>query len=320
LAVLKLQNLSLSWVSDMRDSRFPFLRPVVEGKTRTFCCHRATLSGRFQPNSLDAITECVRLGAPRLEIDVRFLTDDTMLVFHDERLEGETTGFGSVADIDEGHARRLRYRHDLEARIPFLAEVVDVCQGNATTLQLDLKLSGPMTAVQVDRVATAIKPLGKNVLLGTQAHWNLRPFVRHGIPIAFDPTLHWHYAPGREAALDPARVGLHGLWDDAPLAHMSGVAVLDYLGSRVDDLVALVPAVEWMVDYQTIQYMAAAGFPLGRHLDERRVSLAAWTVNDFGPQETPALLAKLFEAGVSTIITDQPNVLMNYTEALLAAG
>jgi glycerophosphoryl diester phosphodiesterase len=292
------------------------LAPVVGSVRRVFCCHRATLSGAHPPNSLEAVVECVEAGAPRLEIDVRFLADDGMLIFHDSRLDPESTGSGPVAELDSPSARLLRFRADDSVRLAFLEEVADVLRSTETLLQVDLKLMRPISAARLERLATALAPLRDHCLIGSQAHWNTRPLAEAGFRVALDPTLQWHYRPGRSGeGLNPARLGIHGLWDDAPEAHMPGFGAADYVEARVNDLLALCPAVEWMVDYATICHLGALGAPLGHLLGARGVELAAWTVKDAGAAQTRPLLDELCHLGVTTFITDSPLNLAEYAAA-----
>lgn len=288
------------------------LAPLVAGRPRVFCCHRATLSGRYPPNSLPAVAECVQAGAPRVEIDVRFLADDGMVVLHDAELDEDTTGSGPVAALDSAAARGLRFRRDDSVGVATLSEVVDLLRGSETLLQVDLKLTRGISAVRARNLAEALAPVRSQVLVGSQAYWNLRPLSAAGYRVALDPTLQWHYFPGRRGDLYPARLGLHGLWDDAPLAHIPGVEPVPYLRARVEDLLGLLPASEWMVDYATIRYLRALGLNLGEVLQARGVDLAAWTVKDEGRDSTGQLLQDLFALAVTTVISDAPVQLASY--------
>lgn len=296
------------------------LAPTILGAPRVFCCHRAKLSRTFPPNSLAAIAECVDAGVPRLEIDVRFLADDAMLIFHDATLDAESNGAGPVAAIDTAAASALRYRADPAHPLPFLEDVVDVMRGANTLLQVDLKLMRWMSSERSRRLVQALAPIRDRVLVGSQAHWNLRGLAHAGLPVALDPTLHWHHRPARDVDdATPLRLGLHGLWDDAPLAHIPRVAIRDYFASRLDDLLALLPARVWMVDYGTILSMADKGFELGHELAPHGVELAAWTLHDEGREATSALLRRLFELGTTTVITDDAPALASYARALTPA-
>ncbi len=292
----------------------PPLTVTADGVPRVFCCHMATLSGRFAPNSLPAVEECAAARVPRLEIDVRFLADDSMLVFHDSGLAAATTGSGKVDALSRAEARELRYRGHPDTPLCFLDDVVGVLRGSRTFLQVDLKLMRPISPRRVELLAGALAPLGRDTFVGSQAHWNLRPFDDLGVPVAFDPTLQWHYsARARGEEMTPARKGLHGLWDDAPLAHIPRITAAEYTSSRIADLVGLLPgAVEWMVDIATLRHLASLGCDLGRELDRYGIALAAWTMRDEGEAKARETLAAVFRLGARTIITDEAPALARY--------
>jgi glycerophosphoryl diester phosphodiesterase len=250
---------------------------------------------------------------PRLEVDVRFLADDSLLVFHDEDLEAETTAAGPVAALDALRAASVRLRADERTALAFLHEVVDLLSGSDTLLQVDLKGLVTLSPSRLERLAAALQPVREQVLIGSQAHWNLWPLHERGFRVAFDPTLQWHYFPGREGdALSPARVGLHGLWDDSPLAHVAGLRAADYFEARVVELLRLVPASEWMVDRHTLLHLQASGLNLGTRLAAAGVELAAWTLRDEGEDATRTILDRLFSLGAGTIITSAPLALAGY--------
>lgn len=292
------------------------LAPIVDGMRRTLCCHSATLSGKFAPNSLTAVDECVRVGVPRLEVDVRFLADDSMLIFHDSHLADHTTGDGRVDDLDRAAARALHYRSDLASALCFLEDVVEIMQGSETLLQVDLKLMRPMSQDRLRALSAALKPLGERVLIGSMAHWNLRGLAALGHRVALDPTMQWHFDPDRGKGYFPDEMGVYGMWDDSPIAHNRHFSPSEYFDTRVDDIRGLLPqAEEWMVDIQTILHMAKLSYSLGDELRKRGVSLAAWTLPDLGPEDTRDTLRRLFEAGVETVITDHPRELAGYLGA-----
>lgn len=252
---------------------------------------------------------------PRLEVDVRFLADDAMLVYHDHTLEQETDGYGRVDRLDRASAESLRYAHGAgETPLCFLEDVVGAIAGSGTVLQVDLMLLRPISPARAEGLAATLKPLEGRLLVGSMAHWNLRPLAALGLPIAFDPTLHIHYAPQRQGAgLSPARLGVHGLWDDAPLAHVPYAAPAEYLAARTDDLVAAVPgAREWMVDIATVLRMADLGFELGHELGRRGIELSVWTMRDHGRETTVDLAQRLFGLGATTIIADDAHVIARY--------
>ena len=281
------------------------LSPVVAGRRRVLCCHSGTLSGRFPPNSLAAVEECVRAGVPRLEVDVRFMADDAMAIFHDGSLEATTTGAGRLADVERSATQTWRYRwDDGDHAICFLEEVVDLLRGSQTMLQVDLKLMRPISASRASLLKDVLRPVADQLIVGSQAHWNLRRL--DGLPVAFDPTLHWHYAPERTYPGSPHTAGIHGLWDDSPLAAIPHATAEEYVLTRIEDLRGLVPqATEWMVDIRTILHLASLGVPLGLELERHGCELAAWTLRADTP-DRPAALAGVLAAGATTVITDVP--------------
>jgi glycerophosphoryl diester phosphodiesterase len=294
------------------------LAPFIDGRRRVFSCHRATLSGRHVPNSLPAVDECVAAGAPRLEIDVRFLADDAMVIFHDGILDHETTGTGKVDALGRAAAAALRYREDERVPLCFLEDVVDRMRGSNTMLQVDLKLMRPITPARARSLEAALQPVRSYVLVGSQAHWNLRRM--RGLPLALDPTLQWHSERGRHGNVLPRTLGSHGLWDDSPLATNPHVSATEYIESRAEDINGLLPAaVEWMVDIATIEHIRGLGVELGELLGRRGVSLAAWTLR--GAEQDPAgLLARLYGSGVRTVITDIPLAAADAAATLASSG
>lgn len=294
------------------------LRPVVYGSERIICCHRAGLTGTKVPNSLAAVAECVAARVPRIEIDIRFLADDSMAVFHDARLDPETTGLGAIEEYDRQALAMVRHRSDADVGICYLEDVVEQLAGSSTLLQVDLKPLRPLSPARVRALENALAPLGDNVLVGSQGHWNLR--LLRQVPVALDPSLQWRYEPNRSDAGVPRTLGDYGLWDDSPLAASPFVTPQEYVEARIDDLVGLLPrAIEWMVDIETILHFRTLGIALGDSLRSRGVSLAAWTLQA-NSGEPSLLLDELFAAGTTTLITDMPLVAAAVAGSLAVAA
>jgi hypothetical protein len=98
------------------------------------------------------------------------------------------------------------------------------------------------------------------------------------------------------------------MWDDSPVAVSPFFASAEYLETRIDDLVSLLPgAVEWMVDISTVLHINTLGVRLGEALARRGISLAAWTLKQ-SSGDPEVLMEQLFAAGAATIITDIPLV------------
>jgi glycerophosphoryl diester phosphodiesterase len=291
------------------------LEPDLGGSRRVICCHRSTLSGRFLPNSLAAIEECLSARVPRFEFDVWVLSDGACLLFHDTVLDAETDGRGPVALLRRREAAALRY-HDGATPLAFLEQVVEMAEGTSTLLQVDLKGLAPIPLRHLEGLARVLEPVASHTIIGSQAHWNLRPLGAMGFDIAFDTTLQWHALERTDGdGLSPSRRGIHGLWDDSVLAHVPGVSPAEYIDARVDDLLGLLAAAEWMVDWRTLFHLQDLGCDLGLHLQRRGVALAAWTLRDEGEAETAAKAARLFALGAQTVIAQAPARLGQYLRA-----
>ncbi|GBD23172.1 hypothetical protein HRbin29_00829 [bacterium HR29] len=278
----------------------PLFSVAHRGRRAVLTCHQGRLTEGDPPNALSSIAACVEAGAQRVELDVTFTADDVPVLSHDEifQVRGRKVPARTVASEEVPH-------------LPRLAEVVPLFAGWGCLLQVDLKRRGPMTPGEVRALAEVLRPLGPNVIVGSQAHWNLRMLATEGLTVAFDPWLHLRYVPSSAprwwTAGAPRRTGTWGFRDDAAYAGDRGWSFERYLAARLDDLLALVPGcVELMVDIGTILRIGELGLPLGRELAQRGVALAAWTVRSFRGQETIDLVCRLLELGATTVITDVP--------------
>lgn len=269
------------------------------------CCHSASLSGRFPPNSLAAVAECIEASVPRLEVDVRFLADDAIATFHDGGLELPGRGRRELSEITRDDLSHWRYPWPSGPHgICFLEDVVDLVRGSNTLLQVDLKLVRPISAARASILSATLSSVREQVLVGSQAHWNLRRLT--SLPIAFDPTLHWHYAPEHPLEDTPRTRGVHGMWDDAPLAANHHASAEEYAFARIADLRALLPrATEWMVDLGTVRHLGSLGISLGEVLEKDGCELAAWTLRETTPGRVRTL-TEMFRLGATTVITDVP--------------
>ncbi len=278
----------------------------------------ANLDPRFGPNSLLAVEACARANVPRLEIDVRFLADDAMLVFHDPVFERLTTLAGVVGQSDRGHASAARLLAFPDGALCFLEDAVAALKHCDTVLHVDLKAGGLLKPRQASALREALSPLGSRALLGTMGHWNLRLLAGSGMRLAFDPTRHLHFASDAgDGRRMPHTLGKFGLWDDSPAAELLDGSFEEYLSTRIDDLVALVPGVcEWMVDIGTLLYCDDQGVPMGDRLAERGIELAAWTMRDVNAEENVYAMRRLFGLGVTTIITDDAEALAGHARSI----
>lgn len=282
----------------MEEGEQPPFRIAWGGREATLACHQARLRPEDLPNALGSVAECIGAGALRVEVDVTFTGDDVPVLSHDEEV---------LVDGRRVPARTLRWSPELG--LPRLAEVVQLFLGRGCVLQVDLKRRGPISHGEVRSLAEALAPLGPNVIVGSQAHWNLRPLAATGLTVALDPSLHFRYvhptSPAWWKVGVPRRTGVWGLRDDSAQASDSSWTFEAYLSARLDDVIALVPrCAELMVDIGTILRAGALGVALGEELARRGIALAAWTIQRFEGEQTVTVVRRLVELGVSTIITD----------------
>lgn len=84
----------------------PPLRPFLDGPRPLCFAHRG--GGRLWPeNTLPALAGAVELGCQYLETDVHLTRDGQLVVFHDERLERTTNGYGKLRDFTLSELERL---------------------------------------------------------------------------------------------------------------------------------------------------------------------------------------------------------------------
>lgn len=114
--------------------------------------HRGA-AGHAPENTLQSIAAGLAYGVDGIEIDVRLLEDE-LIVLHDERLERTTTGGGHYKAMRLADLRRLDAGNG--QRVPLLAEVVAVVAGRAV-LNVEVKEAGIARQVvaALERVAPA---------------------------------------------------------------------------------------------------------------------------------------------------------------------
>jgi glycerophosphoryl diester phosphodiesterase len=122
----------------------------------------AACKGHAPENTLAGIEAALRLGADAIEIDVHCTSDGVPVLIHDETVDRTTDGTGNIHEMPFDVARVLdagarQFAPKFEgARIPTLAEVLDLTKGKAL-LQIEIKQAGiEQRVAQVVRDAGAI--------------------------------------------------------------------------------------------------------------------------------------------------------------------
>ncbi len=276
------------------------------GRSAVLVCHRALLSGRHRHNSTAAIRECFEANADRLEIDVHSLAGDDYAVFHERRLQTETTGEGSIGNVTPEAFRAVRWLDDADSRPPLLSEVVAMARGCDTELQLDLKDWRPLSEDRITPLLRAVAPIHNRVIVSTGQDWNLRRLcdADPALAIGFDPGHYLDYVVEGSEAFLPRGMGAYGYRDDHPIAVGRTESTASYLRERMSILLSQVPtAREFFLDYHMILQMLDDGFDVAAWLHEHAVEVTAWTV-DYRSDASLGILERLLGAGVDRITTN----------------
>lgn len=276
------------------------------GHTAILVCHMATLSGRHRRNSTAAIRECFDANADRIEIDVHSLAGDDYAVFHERRLQTETTGEGSIGNTAPDAFRAVRWLDDAASRPPLLSEVVEMARGCDTELQLDLKDWRLLSRDRITPLLQTIAPIHDRVIVSCGQDWNLRRFheADPSLAIGFDPGHYLDYVVEGSEELLPRGMGAYGYRDDHPIAVGRTEPTASYLRERMAILALQVPgAREFFLDYNMVLQMLDDGFDVVAWLHDRHIQVTAWTV-DYRNDASLRILDRLLAAGVDRITTN----------------
>lgn len=105
---------------------------VREDDEFTIIAHRGA-SAYYPENTIPSFESAIAMGADMAELDVQLTADKEVAVFHDEKISRCTNGRGRIADytlvslkkLDAGSWFARKFKN---ARIPTLAEVLDICK------------------------------------------------------------------------------------------------------------------------------------------------------------------------------------------------
>jgi len=224
-------------------------------------------------NSLLAFRNALALGADFIEFDVHLSRDGEVMVIHDATLYRTTTGAGPVRDrsVAELKAFRLKdWSGTVTAEtVPTLNEVVEVAARAKRRMLLEIKVdAGKARYPGIEEKVRAI--LDRHAMTAST------------VVMSFEaPT--WR----RVRELRP-EVATCALYSARTLARTSLSAELDTLRAAG---VRFIGVEHTVVDAAAVKQAQEAGIGLG-----------AWTVNN------PADMQRMIGAGVTILITDQPDV------------
>ncbi|MFC4992965.1 glycerophosphodiester phosphodiesterase [Rubritalea tangerina] len=104
--------------------------------------HRGCV-GRAAENTLAAVKLAIEQGCRWVEVDVHLL-GERLVVIHDERVDRTTDGVGCIGDLGLDRLRELDAGGG--EKVPFIEEVLDVCEGKVG-VNIELKGKGVAEAV-----------------------------------------------------------------------------------------------------------------------------------------------------------------------------
>ncbi len=282
--------------------------------------HMAANDGRGLPNSIEAVDACLQLGAAWIEVDATALADSDYLLVHDSDLRSETTGTGAVAECSAERAAGLFFKRDGMAtsyRVPRLSDVVSklAVAGGESRLQVDFKNVAPFpTDEPLRRLVRLLEPLGRRVLVSSEADWQLRrlralaPWLELGLDVHF--YLDWRSrSSGSESTTPPRARGAYGYWDDHPIAQHRIWPTTEYLADRCQALIGLVPGVTtFYINHRFLAQCLDDGFNWADALHQRGIKLDAWTLDADNPTAVENA-RRLLDAGVDQFTTNTPAAL-----------
>ena len=237
-----------------------------------FAAHRGG-AALWPENSLLAFRNALALGADFLELDVHLSRDGEVMVIHDATLDRTTDGSGPVRERTAAELRALHLKDRSGAvtaeTLPTLDEVVEVAARAKRRMLLEIK---------VDAGKARYPGIEEKVLAILDRH----AMTASTVVMSFEaPT--WR----RVRELRP-EVATCALYSARTLARTSLSAELDTLRAAG---VRFIGVEHTVVDAAAVKQAQEAGIGLG-----------AWTVNN------PADMQRMIGAGVTILITDQPDV------------
>jgi glycerophosphoryl diester phosphodiesterase len=276
------------------------------GHRALLTAHKALLSGKHHGNTIGGVAECAAAGVPRFEIDIHSIDDADYVVFHERRLEKETTAEGPIGRATVGQIKACRFLHDKHDRPPLLSEVVDAVVSSNTQVQLDLKDWRPMPEARIRTLLNAVAPIHDRVIVSTGQDWNLVRLHRADpeLALGFDPGHYLDHGIEEQPMFLPRNIGAYGYRDDHPMAVGKTEDVRDYLHDRWTLLGLQAPwAKEFFLSYVLILQMLDDGFDVVAWLHEHSIAVTAWTP-DYRNAKSLDVLDKLMAAGVDRITTN----------------
>ncbi len=300
----------------------------------TIVHHMAAPHKHYPPNSLEAIQNCLEMGAAFIEVDITALGADDYLLVHDAELEAETTGRGlvsesTVAQIQPLYSKSPRTNEATAFHPALLSSVVNLFgqYPNQTRLQVDFKNVLPMLDEEpLRRLIRLIEPLQERVIVSTGADWQLRRLRKFApwLDLGFDVHFYIDWRDPSEPVdprVPPFKLGAYGYRDDHILGTQRIWSTADYLAERCEYLTTLVSGIStFYIEHKLLVQSLDDGFNWAETLHSYGIKLDTWTVDAHNPVAV-ANARRLLVAGVDLFTTNTPyemaQILQTASEASL---
>jgi len=276
--------------------------------------HAANRDHAYPPGCLEGLRACLEAGARLIEVDISPMADGDFLLYHDDHLDGGTTGQGSVAACTMDCARDLRLVWKDE-ETPYSPSTLSQALGLLTShsqpveLQLDLKPHAPLTEAVLAGLVRMLEPYGDRVRVSSAGDWAIRSLhaLAPSLRLGYDPLLYIEPDMGNEKdrKRPPYRVGAYGYRDDHPLAMMRWGSTADYLSARAEALWTQMPIAGaiWYIRASLLGCMLDDGFDWISYLHRRGAEVDAWTLDAREPEQV-ILGQRLAAAGADRVTTN----------------
>jgi len=287
--------------------------------TKTLLVHHAANKGYDRlPNSLRSLRICLEADARVVEVDISPLSGGDFALLHDEVLDNNTNGTGSVCAATGEQVSRLKYASQgivTDESVGLLSQAVSLVQdySGLMELQLDLKSHAALSNAVLIDLLRIIEPVQDRIRVTSNADWALRRLntLDRDLQLGFDPQLYLDADPEEEIdeTKPPFRTGVYGYRDDHPLGSQRWSTPADYLETRAEALIAQSPSVSiWYLSMHLLVHSHEDDFNWITYLHDRGYQVDAWTL-DPDQQKHLTLARCLVDAGIDRITTnDAPSL------------
>jgi len=198
-------------------SRVSERRPAIVG-------HRGA-AGLAPDNTLPAFQVAIDLGIDGVELDVQRSADGHLVVFHDDKVDKQTNGKGSVFDFTLDQLKALDAGSTFDARfagerIATLREVFDLMRSSELIVNIELKDPWRYDGIEAEVVALVREfDLVERVCVRSFYHDALHNMVRLAPEIALSE-LWLDRLPGDDEVIFKAVNALHSLFTTENIARL----------------------------------------------------------------------------------------------------